>query len=238
MIQTALANYDAGRRALQLASKHDEVRAIRDKAEALAAYARQAKDDELLSWVTEIKVRAERRAGELIVQQQAAGELAKQGKPTKMSNASTLTDAGISRDDSSRWQKMAAIPEQAFENAIATAKETIGEVTTAYMLRAARPERDASATHKATSRQFSTSLADPRDEQLRRFYVVVKNCIAITELEMQPSEWLDASPVELRRVILPAIEPTVEWLLALIDELRGGEDGQSKGYDLARTKIA
>ncbi len=70
----ALANYDAGRRAIERARNHDEAADIRDKAEALAAYARQAKDKDLLAWVTEIKVRAERRAGELVIEGQKNGQ--------------------------------------------------------------------------------------------------------------------------------------------------------------------
>jgi hypothetical protein len=46
----------------------DEVKDIRDKAEAVRAYARQAKDDEMLQWATEIKIRAGRRTGELLIE--------------------------------------------------------------------------------------------------------------------------------------------------------------------------
>ena len=47
---------------------------IRDKAEAMAAYARQAKDIELIRMATEIKVRAERRAGELLREMAETGQ--------------------------------------------------------------------------------------------------------------------------------------------------------------------
>lgn len=86
------------------------------------------------AWVQEIQVRAVRRAGEMIADGQKNGKLAKRGgdgsnqsaKKAQTSKPSTLADAGISRDDSSRWQKMAKIPEPVFEAAIATAKDQVG----------------------------------------------------------------------------------------------------------------
>jgi hypothetical protein len=35
---------------------------------------------------------------------------AERGKPAKTSTVATLSDYGISRDQSSRWQKLAAVP--------------------------------------------------------------------------------------------------------------------------------
>ncbi len=45
---------------------------------------------------------------------------------------------GLTRDESSRYQQLAAMPADHFETAVATAKATAGEVTTAFMLREAR----------------------------------------------------------------------------------------------------
>lgn len=42
---------------------------------------------------------------------------------------------GLTRDESSRYQQLAAMPQEHFETAVATAKATAGEVTTAFMLR-------------------------------------------------------------------------------------------------------
>lgn len=132
-----LIRYEAARSALAEAHRVDEVKDIRDKAEAMAAYARQAKDSELIQYATEIKVRAERRCGELLAHTAATGERASRGKPSETSHASTLSDMGLTRDESSRYQQLAAMPADHFETAVATAKATAGEVTTAFMLREA-----------------------------------------------------------------------------------------------------
>ncbi len=45
---------------------------------------------------------------------------------------------GLTKDESSRYQQLAAMPAEHFETAVATAKATAGEVTTAFMLREAK----------------------------------------------------------------------------------------------------
>lgn len=136
---TALVRYEQARTALAECHRVDEVKDIRDKAEAMAAYARQAKDQELILWATEIKVRAERKAGELLSQARERGERAGSGGSLKKeSPPPTLSDIGISNDQSSRWQSLASMTDEHFETAVATAKDQAGQVTTAFMLRAAK----------------------------------------------------------------------------------------------------
>lgn len=147
---TQLIRYEQARTALAECHKVDEVKDIRDKAEAMAAYARQAKDSELIQYATEIKVRAERRCGELL----ASTERAPAGRPA--ANASnrttdsppTLADMGLTRDESSRYQQLAAMPAEYFETAVETAKATAGEVTTAFMLREAQKHKPAASPMK------------------------------------------------------------------------------------------
>ena len=138
MNQTGLAKYDAARYALSVAVEVDEVKDIRDKAAAMAAYARQAQDKELLQWATEIKVRAERRAGEMMrdMEKNTGNKGQFTGSTIVVPPAPpTLADMGISKNESSRWQKLAAVSNEKFEEAVAAAKEVAGEVTTAYLLK-------------------------------------------------------------------------------------------------------
>ncbi len=111
----------------------------------MAAYARQAKDSELIQYATEIKVRAERRCGELLARTEknkgvaAGGERDAAGRTMRPADATpTLAQMGLTKDESSRYQQLAAMPADHFETAVATAKATAGEVTTAFMLREAK----------------------------------------------------------------------------------------------------
>jgi hypothetical protein len=59
----------------------------------------------------------------------------------KESPPPTLSDVGITKDQSSRWQSLASMTDEHFETAVATAKDTAGQVTTAFMLREAKAVR-------------------------------------------------------------------------------------------------
>ena len=57
-----LVKYERARKSLVEAVTFDEIKDIRDKAEALRLYAKQAGDTDLVNMAAEIKIRAERIA--------------------------------------------------------------------------------------------------------------------------------------------------------------------------------
>ena len=128
-----LTKYDAARAALSAARSFDEVIGIKDKFQAYAEAARRAKDSEMEDWCREIRTRAERLAGELLVEL----EKNKGGRPTETGSSVrpvSLKEIGVSKTDSSRWQALAKVPEAKFEKEIAA-----GHVTRAKIMKAVNP---------------------------------------------------------------------------------------------------
>jgi hypothetical protein len=119
--------YDRMRQAIVQAYRVDEVADIRDRALACETYAKLAKDPQNERLACDIRLRAERRAGQLLREMEKAkgarlngrdpGGAFRQSPDTTAEK--TLADLGISKDQSSKWQQLAAVPKDEFEAALA-----------------------------------------------------------------------------------------------------------------------
>lgn len=95
---------------------------------------------------SEIKLRAERRAGELLREMREKGERKSRGKPEKKTRhddgftSPTLSTLGITETQATRWQRESLVPESAFEAYVATTRAKGDELTQAGLLRLAKPE--------------------------------------------------------------------------------------------------
>jgi SAM-dependent methyltransferase len=117
---------------LRTSSNLREIKHIHDKAEALRHYSRAAGENlSLQNQYAELRLRAERRCGELLPTYVKHG-----GDRTKARfDATTLRDLGISKFQSHRWQSMALVPTDAFEEHVARIKESNRELTSIGLYR-------------------------------------------------------------------------------------------------------
>lgn len=72
--------------------------------------------DEAAQMATEIKLRAERKAGQFLAEMKEQNQL-QPGRPKEMGHdvPITLKSIGVEPQESKRWQRIAAVPEERFE---------------------------------------------------------------------------------------------------------------------------
>ncbi len=159
---TQLVKYEAAKFALAEAKSVDEVKNIHDVSAAMKAYAIQAQDKQMEIDASEIRIRAERRLGEMIRAQKETVGLNEGGRPKTstpeepvLKDRPTLSDVGISKKLSSRSQAIASIPEEEFEETLSQHREEQQAVTAKTMERLSK--RGQEIVHKET---FPVSDAD------------------------------------------------------------------------------
>jgi len=141
--EVQLIKLNSARRALIEASSLDEIKEIIDSALAFRIYAKAAKMGiEMQNNCAEINLRAQRKAGELLKEM----EKNKGGKPEQQTYQSQdetskthpkLKDLGVNKTQSYRWQKIADVPQETFEEHINQTKSKSNELTTSSVLKIA-----------------------------------------------------------------------------------------------------
>ena len=124
----SLFRYDAACRAVAEARRVDEVLEITAHAEAMRAYARQAKNRQFELDAAEIRIRAERRLGELMAAQKAAVGVAKGNQHSARGGKNpeqpaTLAEAGIDKNLAKRARTLAAVPGEKFEKLLSEKRQ-------------------------------------------------------------------------------------------------------------------
>lgn len=127
--QSALAECKTAMEAKQIADMAEAARVYLERTNASVATVNNA---------TEIRLLAERQMGEFLKQmpKNDGGRPEKTGSDARPVSAKpeTLREIGITKDQSSRAQKLAAIPEPEFRERIAVAKCDGGKLSTAKVL--------------------------------------------------------------------------------------------------------
>lgn len=115
--------YEAAKEALSQCSRIDECQEWADKAEALASYARQAKDEQLRAYADRIQARAIRRCGELLKTFDGRGRPAENNNGSVViSQSEAASSAGLSQRQKETAVRVANIPEEKFEEAVESPK--------------------------------------------------------------------------------------------------------------------
>ena len=137
--------------ALSEAKTLQDVIHIRDTAKVAQEYAkRAAMSREAQQYAAEVRIRAERKAGEFLqgiekakgtrgnIQDQLSGG----DTMSPPDNSPTLSDMGIHKKESSRWQKIASLPESEFEQAITEFKDRGKDITQNAFLQLAKDHKN------------------------------------------------------------------------------------------------
>jgi hypothetical protein len=115
------ANYEAAVAALQACARIDEVAEWANRMEALASYARQSRDPWLRTYAMRIKLRAWRRAGELL-QEIAPGHGARGRRdaslPPPVTRTSAAADAGLTERERRTALRLASVNPDMFRAAV------------------------------------------------------------------------------------------------------------------------
>jgi hypothetical protein len=168
---SGLILFECARDALAECKSIDEVKDWSDRAAATQAYAKMAKDKSLEVDAAEIRIRAERRLGEMLAEQKATHGLNQGAKGIGTSavpsgnRTPTLAEVGIDKKLSARAQKIAAVPKAEFEAEVGEWRERVeaeGARVTARLETSGAKHQQAEAEPEAESDDDRTAdlLAD------------------------------------------------------------------------------
>ena len=157
----------------------DEAMGLLNTVSSMQVYLKAEKQDaEIQNQVAEMKVRTQRKLGQLIKQGQESGEIASQERHAQnVSVAScntapkTFDEIGIERTQAHRFKAIAEIPEEVFDTEIRQTIESKKEVTTAGLLKVGK----------------EIKKADERAEMLDR-HQRVSDEINAAEINTQPRQ--------------------------------------------------
>lgn len=186
-----------------------DIKDYRDAAEAVRQLARNAKAGlEAQNVAAELKIRSERRAGDILRSMPLKGG---DRKSSAHHMRETLTTLGISQNQSTRWQKLASVPEDVFERLVADAMQGTIELTSASLMRLAnsgkrtkKGRRGASRTDNLTIHQTTAASRGKVDEiisELLDHWNVINDIVSPICDGQSPTELKPAQVRHLRRLL-------------------------------------
>jgi N6-adenosine-specific RNA methylase IME4 len=140
---TELVRYDAACRAIAEAASIDEVKDIRDKAVAMRAYARMAKNFDMEAEAAVIRLRAERRVGEMIEAQKTTTGLNTGNRGRRVSEKPTLSDSGVDKNLAHKARTLAGMSQQQFEDVVDKTRKAVNKASNTAVANETKGQRRA-----------------------------------------------------------------------------------------------
>ena len=136
MLHEATQYLDRVRRTLIEADHFEDILQVRSAGELYRQYASQRRYGiDIQNIGAEIKLRAERRAGELLsAMPKNSGQLFRGATMIPRDDAPTYSELGLNKQQASRWQRASALPEDLFEEYLTQTKERHEPLTSAAVL--------------------------------------------------------------------------------------------------------
>jgi N6-adenosine-specific RNA methylase IME4 len=204
----ALVKIDAAKQALAEAQDINAILEIRDKAAAMSSYAHAKGAGEAAQMAKELQIRAERKAGEWL--RDAPKHPGKRTDLVASSNQvdkPTLSDLGIEKTQSHRWQAIASLPNEEFEKHIAETKDKGEELTSVGTYRYARQtqriEEPETTEVVVPEGEFSVIVVDPPWPYKTPYDPIGRRTASpYAEMELE----------EISELVLPFAQNSVLWL--------------------------
>jgi site-specific DNA-methyltransferase (adenine-specific) len=153
---------EQARELLSQCASVDKVKQIRDRAEAIRLYQKQQTDSQRAqNAAAVVKIRAERRLGELLEEPTRRKRGRPPKKPSTLKELPRLSDLGISETMSHRCQAIAAIPEKEFEEVIQEKVQKNQELTSREMIQRGRIAKRLDDKRAAIHSKPSPTMPDP-----------------------------------------------------------------------------
>jgi len=228
--------WDKAKQAIEEAHSIDELKNIRDKAEALRLYVKQQKESlGVQNKIAEIKLRCERRIGEMTQAMPKA-----QGARTDLTSthealkSDLLKEAGLRQQQVSKFEIIAAVPEDKFEEHIAAVQAKNEELTSIKVLEFA----------KDFAYQVGTHTPPPKDSPQEKANGIIKDVnrhlMQITNL-LQDIPLRDATPTLIKvlsengKEFLLSFSTFQETLATFIKDIEEGKVPTAPDFPLGET---
>jgi len=184
--------------AIERCQRLADVMVIRTQAAELAVWARIAKDVDAEKSVARLRLRAERRVGQISLALSTRKGRHRTKKHEMETKLRQLSDAGITRQAAYRFEQLAKITDADFANSLANARSLS---TRGVILHAAAARRGTDIKINSRARGLWRRLLTFRDDLLRH--------------DLDPVELLSAMPPPMRATVCDLAPAVAHWLSRL-----------------------